>query len=50
MAVSCHYPWPGLGHVVKTGEGFHYVPQPMTMVLLNDANVGWVMVRPRGST
>jgi len=28
-----HYPWPGLGHVVKTGEGFHYVPQPMTMVL-----------------
>jgi glyoxylase-like metal-dependent hydrolase (beta-lactamase superfamily II) len=28
-----HYPWPGLGHVVKTGEGFHYVPEPMTMVL-----------------
>jgi glyoxylase-like metal-dependent hydrolase (beta-lactamase superfamily II) len=28
-----HYPWPGLGHVVKTGEGFHYIPEPMTMVL-----------------
>ena len=28
-----HYPWPGLGHVVKTGEGLHYIPQPMTMVL-----------------
>ena len=28
-----HYPWPGIGHIVKTGEGFHYVPQPMTMVL-----------------
>jgi hypothetical protein len=21
------------GHVVKTGEGFHYIPEPMTMVL-----------------
>jgi glyoxylase-like metal-dependent hydrolase (beta-lactamase superfamily II) len=28
-----HYPWPGLGHVAKTGEGFHYYPEPMTMVL-----------------
>ena len=31
--LSYHYPWPGLGHVVKTGEGFHYIPEPMTMVL-----------------
>ncbi len=31
--MSYHYPWPGLGHVVKTGEGFHYIPEPMTMVL-----------------
>jgi glyoxylase-like metal-dependent hydrolase (beta-lactamase superfamily II) len=31
--MAYHYPWPGVGHVVKTGEGFHYVPQPMTMVL-----------------
>jgi glyoxylase-like metal-dependent hydrolase (beta-lactamase superfamily II) len=28
-----HYPWPGVGHVVKTGEGFHYVAQPVSMVL-----------------
>jgi glyoxylase-like metal-dependent hydrolase (beta-lactamase superfamily II) len=31
--MSYHYPWPGLGHVVKTGEGFHYIPQPMQMML-----------------
>jgi glyoxylase-like metal-dependent hydrolase (beta-lactamase superfamily II) len=31
--MSYHYPWPGYGHVVKTGEGFHYIPQPMAMVL-----------------
>ena len=31
--LSYHYPWPGVGHVVKTGEGFHYIPEPMTMVL-----------------
>jgi len=31
--MAYHYPWPGVGHVVKNGEGFHYVPQPMTMVL-----------------
>jgi glyoxylase-like metal-dependent hydrolase (beta-lactamase superfamily II) len=28
-----HYPWPGLGHVVKSGEGFHYLPEPMQMTL-----------------
>jgi len=31
--MSYHYPWPGYGHVVKSGEGFHYIPQPMSMVL-----------------
>ena len=31
--MSYHYPWPGYGHVVKTGEGFHYIPEAMTMVL-----------------
>ena len=31
--LSYHYPWPGYGHVVKTGEGFHYIPEPMVMVL-----------------
>ncbi|MDB5640258.1 MAG: fold metallo-hydrolase [Bradyrhizobium sp.] len=31
--MSYHYPWPGYGHVVKTGEGFHYIPQPMEMMI-----------------
>ena len=31
--MSYHYPWPGYGHVVKTGEGFHYLPHPMNMML-----------------
>jgi glyoxylase-like metal-dependent hydrolase (beta-lactamase superfamily II) len=31
--MSYHYPWPGYGHVVKTGEGFHYIAVPMQMVL-----------------
>jgi hypothetical protein len=31
--MAYHYPWPGLGHVVKTGQGFQYIPEPMTMVL-----------------
>jgi glyoxylase-like metal-dependent hydrolase (beta-lactamase superfamily II) len=28
-----HFPWPGLGHVVKHGEGFHYIPEPLKTVL-----------------
>jgi glyoxylase-like metal-dependent hydrolase (beta-lactamase superfamily II) len=31
--LSYHYPWPGLGHVVKTGDGFHYIAEPMVMLL-----------------
>jgi glyoxylase-like metal-dependent hydrolase (beta-lactamase superfamily II) len=31
--LAYHYPWPGIGHVAKTGEGFHYIPEPMTMTL-----------------
>jgi glyoxylase-like metal-dependent hydrolase (beta-lactamase superfamily II) len=31
--MSYHYPWPGIGHVVKTAEGFHFIPQPMQMIL-----------------
>jgi glyoxylase-like metal-dependent hydrolase (beta-lactamase superfamily II) len=31
--LSYHYPWPGYGHVVKTGEGFHYIAEPMAMLL-----------------
>jgi glyoxylase-like metal-dependent hydrolase (beta-lactamase superfamily II) len=31
--MSYHYPWPGYGHVVKSGEGFHYIPEPMQLIL-----------------
>jgi glyoxylase-like metal-dependent hydrolase (beta-lactamase superfamily II) len=31
--MSYHYAWPGFGHIAKTGEGFHYYPQPMNMLL-----------------
>jgi glyoxylase-like metal-dependent hydrolase (beta-lactamase superfamily II) len=23
-----HFPWPGLGHIVRQGEGFRFVPEP----------------------
>jgi glyoxylase-like metal-dependent hydrolase (beta-lactamase superfamily II) len=28
-----HFPWPGNGHVVKSGDGFRFIAAPMTMVL-----------------
>jgi glyoxylase-like metal-dependent hydrolase (beta-lactamase superfamily II) len=31
--LAYHYPWPGIGHIAKTGEGFHYVPEQMHMTL-----------------
>jgi glyoxylase-like metal-dependent hydrolase (beta-lactamase superfamily II) len=31
--LAYHYPWPGIGHVAKTGDGFHYIPEPMNMTL-----------------
>ncbi len=31
--LAYHYSWPGVGHVVKTAEGFHYIPEPMQMQL-----------------
>jgi glyoxylase-like metal-dependent hydrolase (beta-lactamase superfamily II) len=31
--LAYHYPWPGVGHVAKSGEGFHYIPEPMQMSL-----------------
>jgi glyoxylase-like metal-dependent hydrolase (beta-lactamase superfamily II) len=24
-----HFPWPGLGHIAKQGEGFRFVPEPI---------------------
>ncbi|WP_135468142.1 MBL fold metallo-hydrolase [Crenalkalicoccus roseus] len=29
--LSYHFPWPGLGHVVREGEGFAWVPAPMNV-------------------
>ena len=31
--LAYHYPWPGIGHVAKSGDGFHYIPEPMNMTL-----------------
>ena len=31
--IAYHFPWPGIGHVAKHGDGFRYFPAPMQMVL-----------------
>lgn len=31
--VSYHFPFPGLGHVAKAGDGYSWHPEPMRMVL-----------------
>ena len=31
--MSYHFAWPGYGHVAKAGDGFHYYPEPMQMLL-----------------
>jgi glyoxylase-like metal-dependent hydrolase (beta-lactamase superfamily II) len=31
--LAYHFPWPGIGHVAKMGDGFRYHPTPMRMVL-----------------
>ena len=31
--MSYHYPWPGYGHVVKNGDGFRYIAEPMNIQL-----------------
>jgi glyoxylase-like metal-dependent hydrolase (beta-lactamase superfamily II) len=35
--LAYHFPWPGLGHVAKLGDGFQYFPAPMQMVLDKNA-------------
>ncbi|WP_424812756.1 MBL fold metallo-hydrolase [Roseococcus sp. YIM B11640] len=32
--LSYHFPWPGLGHVVKAGEGYTWLPSPMEVTSL----------------
>ncbi|MEM9764631.1 MAG: MBL fold metallo-hydrolase [Pseudomonadota bacterium] len=29
--IAYHFPWPGIGHVEKVGEGFRYHPAPLIM-------------------
>jgi glyoxylase-like metal-dependent hydrolase (beta-lactamase superfamily II) len=31
--LAYHFAWPGIGHVVKQGDGFRYLPTPMEMEL-----------------
>ena len=31
--MAYHFPWPGIGHVAKRGDGFRFVPAPMQMLL-----------------
>ena len=31
--MSYHFAWPGSGHVVKAGDGFRYIAEPMNMQL-----------------
>jgi glyoxylase-like metal-dependent hydrolase (beta-lactamase superfamily II) len=32
-AVTYHFPWPGLGHIGKQGDGYRYFPMPLRTVL-----------------
>lgn len=32
--LSYHFPWPGLGHVAKEGEGFAWIPAPTNVTTL----------------
>ena len=29
--IAYHFPWPGIGHIAKHGEGFRFYPAPMVM-------------------
>ena len=31
--LAYHFPWPGIGHVSKRGDGFRYHPSPMQMAM-----------------
>jgi len=31
--MAYHYAWPGIGHIAKTGEGYHYYPEAMNLTL-----------------
>ncbi|MEL6368274.1 MAG: MBL fold metallo-hydrolase, partial [Pseudomonadota bacterium] len=29
--IAFHFPWPGVGHFAKRGDGFRYLAQPMDL-------------------
>ncbi|CAH2600105.1 MBL fold metallo-hydrolase [Rhodovastum atsumiense] len=29
--LAYHFAWPGIGHIAKRGDGYHYVPAPMNL-------------------
>jgi len=31
--LAYHFPWPGIGHIAKQGDGFRFVPEPPVTVL-----------------
>jgi len=31
--LAYHFPWPGIGNVAKSGDGFRYIAAPMVMSL-----------------
>jgi glyoxylase-like metal-dependent hydrolase (beta-lactamase superfamily II) len=31
--LTFHFPWPGIGHVIREGDAYRYLPAPMQMVL-----------------
>jgi len=33
MILAYHFPWPGIGHIAKRGDGFHYTPAPLSTAL-----------------
>jgi glyoxylase-like metal-dependent hydrolase (beta-lactamase superfamily II) len=33
LSLVYHLPWPGIGHFSKQGDGFHFEPEPMQVVL-----------------
>lgn len=32
--IAYHFPWPGIGHIAKAGEGYHFYPAAMVMQTL----------------
>ena len=36
--LAYHFAWPGVGHVAKQGEGFHYIPASEHMEAVKDIN------------